>query len=261
MTEAEHSTRALSFGANAERYDRARPSYAPELIDELAAGQPGAVLDVGCGTGILSRQLRERGCTVLGVEPDPQMAAVARRHGLTVEDGRFEDWDPAGRQFDLVVSGQAWHWVDPEAGRRQAARVLVPGGLLALMWNQLAHTPEVRAVMQAAYRAHAPELLEHNMALGTAQLLPGHVAGADDPIVASLSGTAEFEPPDLREYPWERRYTPARWLDELPTHSNHALLPPPVLAAILADIGAGLAGMTEFTATYRTLAILARRAA
>ena len=107
----EDRERANSFGANAERYDRAPPTYPTALVDDLVASHPNRVLDVGCGTGIASRLLADRGCNLLGVEPDERMAAVARNNGTEVELGTFEDWGPSSRRFDLLVSGQAWHWV------------------------------------------------------------------------------------------------------------------------------------------------------
>ncbi|MBO0732462.1 MAG: class I SAM-dependent methyltransferase, partial [Acidimicrobiaceae bacterium] len=137
--------RACSFGADAERYDRFRPTYPPALIDHLVGSSPGRVLDVGCGTGIVARLLAHRGCRVLGVEPDERMAAVARRHGIEVEPGTFEAWDPQGRTFDLVTSGQAWHWVDPRLGASKASSVLNPGGRLAVFWNIGNMPPELRA--------------------------------------------------------------------------------------------------------------------
>lgn len=94
---------AESFGADAGRYDRARPSYPQALVEAIAAASAGGdVLDVGCGTGIAARQLASAGCQVLGVDPDPRVAEVARRHGLEVEVARFEDWQSAGRRFDAA---------------------------------------------------------------------------------------------------------------------------------------------------------------
>jgi hypothetical protein len=68
---------------------------------------------------------------VLGVDPDARMAEFARRCGIQVEVSTFETWDSAGREFDAVVAGTAWHWVDPVAGAAKAAQVLWHGGLLA----------------------------------------------------------------------------------------------------------------------------------
>src|SRR5664279_5429531 len=127
-----HRGVAESFGVDAARYDRTRPPYPDALVERILAASPGNdVLDVGAGTGIEARQFQAAGCTVLGVEPDERMAAFARGRGVEVEVATFEAWDPAGRDFDAVIAGTAWHWVDPVAGAVKAARVLRPGGRLA----------------------------------------------------------------------------------------------------------------------------------
>ncbi|MER6980061.1 class I SAM-dependent methyltransferase, partial [Streptomyces carpinensis] len=124
---------AESFGVDAQRYDQARPGYPDALVARIVAGSPGPdVLDVGCGTGIAARQFQAAGCAVFGVEPDARMADFARALGLRVEVATFEAWQPAGRTFDAVVAAQSWHWVDPVAGAVKAARVLRPGGRLAI---------------------------------------------------------------------------------------------------------------------------------
>src|SRR5690348_16068251 len=118
---------AESLGADAERYDKARPDYPAAMIRRIVEAAPGPrFLDVGIGTGIAARQLRAAGCEVLGVEVDDRMAAQARRSGLAVEVAKFEDWDPAGRRFDALVAAMTWHWIDPVAGARKAAEVLEP---------------------------------------------------------------------------------------------------------------------------------------
>jgi SAM-dependent methyltransferase len=248
--------RAESFGARAARYDRSRPSYPAALVDELMSSLPRAVLDVGCGTGIAGRLFLRRGCRVLGVEPDARMAALARSHGLTVEIARFEDWEPAGRTFDLLVSGQAWHWVDPASGVRQAGSALRAGGQLALFWNSLTHRPDVRAALEAAYLRHAPELISNNIALGT---IPTPDCAGPNHDRETIMASGLFADPAWRRYPWERTYTPEQWLDELPTHSNHNSLAPDRLAALLAASATGLARLGAFTVRYETRAIVARR--
>src|SRR4051794_2410725 len=148
-----HRGVAESFGVDAERFDRTRPSYPDALVARVVAAIPGAdVLDVGCGTGIEARQFRAAGCTVLGVEPDARMAEFARRSGVEVDVATFEAWDPAGRHFDAVVAGTAWHWVDPVAGAAKAARVLRPGGRLAPFHHVFESPPEVTEAFAEAYR-------------------------------------------------------------------------------------------------------------
>ncbi|HVS44442.1 MAG TPA: class I SAM-dependent methyltransferase, partial [Candidatus Dormibacteraeota bacterium] len=108
--------RARLFDREAERYDRARPAYPAALIDQVLGPSPRglSVLDVACGTGIASRQFAQRGARVLGIDLNPAMAEIARRHGIPTEVAEFEAWDPAGRTFDVVTCAQAWHWLDPE---------------------------------------------------------------------------------------------------------------------------------------------------
>ena len=127
---------AESFGSDPDRYDRARPRYPDVLIERIAAAAAGGlVLDVGVGTGIVARQFQAAGCQVLGVDPDARLAEFARHSGVEVDVSIFEAWEPAGREFDAVVCGESWHWVDPVAGAAKAAEVLRPGGRLAVFWN------------------------------------------------------------------------------------------------------------------------------
>lgn len=150
---------AESFGSDPERYDRARPRYPDAMIERIVAGSPGRdFLDVGCGTGIASRQFAAAGCRVLGVDVDARMADVARAAGLPVEVAAFEDWDPAGRAFDAVVSAQTWHWIDPVAGAAKSAQVLAPDGRLAAFWNVGRPSPEVAEAFGTVYRRVMPGL-------------------------------------------------------------------------------------------------------
>jgi SAM-dependent methyltransferase len=154
----ENRSRAESFGAVAELYDRARPSYPAALLDALLLDGARRVLDVGCGTGIASALLAARGCEVLGVEVDVRMAAVARRKDLEVEVAAFERWADRGRRFDLVASGQAWHWIDPLSGAVKAAAVLREGGRIGVFWNFGDPPPEVRERLAPIYARLEPEL-------------------------------------------------------------------------------------------------------
>src|ERR1700689_4416410 len=105
---------AQGFGAAAGPHDRTRPTSPADLVNRIIAASPGRdILDVGCGTGISARLFQAAGCRVLGVDPDPRMAEIAREHGTETEVAKFEDWAPAGRSGDAVIAAQAWHWIDP----------------------------------------------------------------------------------------------------------------------------------------------------
>ncbi|KWX23362.1 methyltransferase type 12 [Mycolicibacterium wolinskyi] len=143
--------RADSFGAAADDYDRYRPRYPRSLITSLVTGDRTSALDVGAGTGIASEQLRAAGAEVLAVEPDPRMAQVAVGKGVTVEQATFEDWDPRGRHFDLVVFASSFHWVEPRRALHKVATLLKPGGHLALMWNRVTPMTPSRSELDEVY--------------------------------------------------------------------------------------------------------------
>jgi SAM-dependent methyltransferase len=147
----------LPFGPVAEQYDRRRPAPPEGLIDDLER-LGGAVLDVGCGTGKAAVALAERGRTVLGLEPDERMAAIARSHGIAVEIGAFETWDAGDRQFDLLTFADSWHFIDPVVGVRRAAELLRPGGKVARFWNTYVLEPAAIDALDRVYRRLAPEV-------------------------------------------------------------------------------------------------------
>jgi SAM-dependent methyltransferase len=251
--------RAESFGDDAETYDSVRPSYPEQLVDDLMAEHPVDVLDVGCGTGIVSRLFVPRSCRVLGVEADPRMAEVARRRGLDVEVSRFEDWDPAGRAFDLLVSGQAWHWVDPVAGAGAAVRALRGGGRFAAFWNEHVHSPESLALMLPAYEAEAPELVEFSVVLGTIRdAIPQDPLR--DPVIVALMDAGEFGSPERRIYQWERAYHVDEWLRYVGTGSDHHRLEPGRLERLIGALKKALLVRGEvFTVGYETELLTAVR--
>jgi len=248
---------AESFGADAERYDRARAAYPAEMIARIVAAAPGRrFLDVGCGTGIEGRQLGKEGCDVLGVEPDERMAEVARR-SFPVEVSTFEAWEPAGRTFDAVVSGMAWHWIDPVAGAAQAAGVLEPGGRVTLFWHTFTLPPALTDALAAAYGRLVPDFPFVFTAgrQGPEAYQPILTRAAD-----GLRGTGAFGPVEQWRYDWERVYTRQAWAEHLPTTGGAARLPAGVLAEIVARTGAVVDAMGgSFTMGYATVAVTAAR--
>jgi len=300
---------AESFGADAQRYDRARPRYPVALLERVlrAASRPGVgevggragsgafvvgrdaevgelgegyvagtgvdvldgehvartgagidVLDVGCGTGIVARQLLAFGCRVLGVDVDARMVELARRSGVEAEVAAFEGWDAAGRMFDVVVSGQAWHWLDPYAAVARAADVLRPGGRLAVFWNVFQPAPDVAAAFDEVYHRVLPELTGFSWA-----------RSAIDGYAPILNKTSEavraddgFGEPEEWRFTWEHVYSRDAWLDQVPTFGNSNVMPPEKLAALVDGLGVVIDQLGgQFTMPYTTVAITAARAA
>ncbi|MFF0965995.1 class I SAM-dependent methyltransferase [Streptomyces sp. NPDC003703] len=259
--EQSHQARrtAESFGADASRYDRARPGYPADLVARIVTGSPGPdVLDVGCGTGIAARQFQAAGCAVLGVEPDARMAALAHSRGLPVEVAAFEDWEPAGRRFDAVTAAQSWHWVDPVAGAAKAARVLRPGGLLAVFGHVFEPPAEVAEPFAAALRRVAPDApFSAQPARRPLELYQEGYARTAEQIRA----TGRFGDPEQWRFDWERPYTRDQWLDLLPTTGGLTRLDPGRLAEILGAVGHAVDALGGgFTMRYTTLAATAVRA-
>ncbi|GGM08904.1 class I SAM-dependent methyltransferase [Promicromonospora citrea] len=295
-----HRGAAEGFGADAARYDRARPVTPQEVADAVlsyAAGgplaapaTPGAeggarpdgarpaptvcpdagpaarprVLDVGIGTGLSALPFRAAGADVLGVEVDPRMAEVARGRGLTVEVARFEEWSPAGRTFDAVVSGMTWHWIDPVAGAAQAARVLRDAGVLAVFWHAADLPPGLRSAFH--------DLYSHLLAgtPGAGMYAPG-TSAADgyeamlDRAAAGLAEAGGFAPPERLHHVWQRRYTAAEWLDQVPTSGGFGRLPGDVRRQVLDGVGAALERDEDvtregsFAVRHTTVLLAARR--
>jgi SAM-dependent methyltransferase len=250
---------AESFGEDAERYDRTRPRYPDAMVERIVAASSGRdVLDVGCGTGIAARAFQAAGCAVLGVEPDPRMADFARGKGLEVEVATIEDWDPAGRTFDAVIAGTTWHWVDPVAGAAKAARVLRPGGRLALFWN-VAQMPSVLADAAAeALRRVLPDLpvLGAGLKGGLDAYQPILTKAADG--IREVGGFSDLE---QWRFDWEQPYTRDEWLDVMPTQGFLTRLQPDQLAEVLAAAGAAIDAMGGgFTMPYGTGVVTAVRA-
>jgi trans-aconitate methyltransferase len=245
--------RAESFGGVADQYDRFRPSYPTALLDDLADLHPADVLDIGCGTGKAARLFAERGLQVLGIEVDPQMAAVARGHGLDVEVASFETWQPGDRHFDLITCAQAWHWIDPAVAIPKAATLLRPGGTLALFWNYDELDEPTQAAMDDVYRKYAPELLRSVVLGGNRQ--------TDRPHVDDLEASGLFASVHTNTYRWERTYSAAGWVGLVGTHSDHLRLDTARRTALLDALGATILALGgTVNSRYSTYSAFARLA-
>ena len=146
----------LVFDAVAESYDQVRPGYPAALIDAACSiprlGPGARILEVGSGTGKLTRDLVARDLSVDAVEPGAALVSIAQRHlagsPVRFHIGRFEDVELPEKSFDAVFSATAFHWIDPAVGWTKVARLLRPAGGLAL----LTHTVELEPGLLAAWR-------------------------------------------------------------------------------------------------------------
>ena len=158
------------FDEIAAEYDRHRPAYPDKLIDQACQvagiGSGDCVLEVGCGSGQLTRALLARGLRVTAIEPGQNLSALARRNldgagAVEFVNAQFEDAPLPREQFQAVFSASAFHWVDPAVSWQKAADVLVPGGTLALVQYfglEERRSEEDQEAVLAAMRKVAPDI-------------------------------------------------------------------------------------------------------
>lgn len=256
----------LVFGEEAELYDRARPGYAAKLVDGVLgfAGVEGGglrALEVGAGTGKATVAFASRDLRILALEPSPEMAEVARRNcagfpRVRIAQASFEEWPVEPTPFGLLFSAQAWHWVDPTVRHVKAARVLAPGGTLALIWHRIRWRGEpLRDELEELYRRRAPELYEQGPGF------PGLTRRREyGELLEDLRATGLFEPVHTRAYPWSQTFTADGFVERLATQSNHLMYD----AGRRSELFDALRGLVaahggEIAVPHDTMVVLTRR--
>lgn len=156
------------FNDVAAAYDRGRPGYPDALIGDLVRSSglspESRILEIGCGTGQLTRLLATTGARIDCVELGADLvrlaqANLARYPNVVVHHAAFESWETSTRAYDLIMSAQAFHWIPPEIGYRKCLQLMKPEGSLALVWNLYRPSQDpVHDELQQIYARLAPEL-------------------------------------------------------------------------------------------------------
>jgi SAM-dependent methyltransferase len=212
MTVDDHARRALSFGAIAEHYNRFRPGPPSQALDWILPPHCESAVDIGAGTGALTRLLVGAAGTVVAVEPDPRMAAVlAAGVPLTsVVAARAEALPLHSERFDAVVGSSMWHWVDAERASIEVARVLRPGGVFGLLWSGPDRSQPGLEEFLSGVRPTAPRSdgsqRRHGRAMG-------------------LAAGAPFSVPEPHLVRWTLTITPSDLVELACTYSRFLVLP------------------------------------
>jgi SAM-dependent methyltransferase len=242
---------ARSFDRVADAYRSARPSYPAAAVEWVLERAPGRrVVDLAAGTGKLTEVILATGADVTAVEPLPNMRAALAR---TLPDvravaGTAEAIPLADASADAVMVAQAFHWFDAEAALAEIARVLVPGGVLGLLWN--------------LRDEGVPWVAELTAALGGA----GDVLARSRRLVEEPLAHGAFAAVERREFANPEPFDRDRLLEWASSTSSVATLAPrqreQTLAAIakLADEHPDLRGRDRFTMPFATVVARATRA-
>jgi ubiquinone/menaquinone biosynthesis C-methylase UbiE len=212
----ERRGRASSFADVADAYERARPGYPEEAVCWLAGEEPCDVVDLAAGTGKLTRSLVAHGHRVTAVEPLPEMIAHlhAAAPGVPAVVGSAEAMPLADASADVVTVAQAFHWFDHAPALREIARVLRPGGVLAIVWNTRDESEPWVAQLS-------------EQALGTES-----VRNVRD-VVAPVGGSGLFGEIEHASFALVQRLDRARLLDLVLSRSYCAVMPPAERAPVL----------------------------
>lgn len=160
--DAEGRGPAESFAAVADVYERARPEYPDDAVTWLVSAEPVDVLDLGAGTGKLTRSLVRHGHRVTAVEPLPEMLAQLQAvvPGVVALEGSAEGIPLEDGTVDVITSAQAFHWFDAQPALVEMARVLRPGGRVGLVWNSRDDRVPWIAELSAAIGAESVDELD-----------------------------------------------------------------------------------------------------
>ncbi|HEV2372538.1 MAG TPA: class I SAM-dependent methyltransferase [Streptosporangiaceae bacterium] len=197
-----HRQRKL-FDSVAELYDSTRSGYPGEIVAAMVATSGvragSRVLEVGCGTGQLTRDLATYGFELTAIDLGAAMVGAARRHvpgqAVAFQVSSYEDFEAPDHTFDLVASATAFHWIDPEVAWAKAVRLLVPGGWLAVLSTGEHYDDPLGAALMDIWVRHGDD--------------GGAWTRAAPPTVAeSMSRTGLFGTPVVRLHT-ERRSIPA----------------------------------------------------
>jgi SAM-dependent methyltransferase len=265
----EKAKRSGSFGAVASLYERYRPGPPSQSVDWILPERVGSVVDLGAGTGALTRLLVDRADEVIAVEPDDRMRAVLTDEvpGIRAVQGRGESMPLPDAGVDAVLASSSWHWMDPVPTLHEVGRILKPGGILGAVWS--GPDPEGLFLTQARamLAAQSPGGGDGEKGgLGGSQFSQLIMADADRPTPKlEIPAGVPFDQPEHRSFTWDVALTADDLIGLLGTFSWIITMPEETRARVLAEARRllrellGVDGDVTVAVAYRAEAWRSRR--
>jgi SAM-dependent methyltransferase len=248
----------LSFGEEADLYDRVRLPYPATLASEVLdyCGTAGlSALEVGAGTGRATAAIASHQVPIVALEPDPAMASLIDLPGVKVLPLTFEDFRPSER-FGLLFSAEAWHWTAPATRWELARQALLPGGTIALFWNnEQIGSPSLRTAMVEVFATHAPTVVIRDSLTDSSAVWrqwPGD----------ELAATDGFGSLESRHYLSRTAMPREDYLGLTRTRSQFRMLPTPTQEKVMAGLTSVFESFgAEVPLLFETTLLLAKRLA
>ncbi|WP_152360252.1 class I SAM-dependent methyltransferase [Microlunatus speluncae] len=250
-----------AFDESAPVYQSARPAYPSELFDELITLTkitPAAeILEIGAGPGLATVDLARRGFKITALEPGERLAEQARHNlaahpAVSVITSGFEPWQsPAGATYDLVFAANAWQWVDRELRWAKAARLLTPGGHLAIFGAHHAFPDGFDPFFTEIHQVY----VELGEAVGDWPPPPPRLVNGD--LIDEGIASGHFRRVAQRMFVWPVRYTVDSYLALLDTFANHIVMEPAKRQQLYAEVRRLLAQRPDGQVTRHWISQLA----
>lgn len=256
--------RSRVFNQVASLYDQFRPGYPEELIlylfDKAYINPCDHVLEIGCGSGQLTFSLAERLNNIIAIDQGLELLKLAREKArnkdgnqseLCFEHSKFEDFK-SNHLFDVIISAQAFHWIEPESGLQKVHELLKPEGQLILIWNLDTRSEDTQfwQATEPLYEKYSPVDRSPNTRLGLK---------AED-YYQYLIQSPLFHQVTHQLFPWQITYSKSHYLNLIGTYSDHYTLPEPEKTQFFSEMAQVIDDFDgEVQRFYDTLLITAKK--
>jgi ubiquinone/menaquinone biosynthesis C-methylase UbiE len=243
-----------AFGNISNLYDTTRPSYPKQLVNDILnisrIPPKGKILEIGCGSGKATVLFAQKRYNITALDISGELVSIAKKNLSQLPNiqfiiSQFEDADLPSNYYDLVISAQSFHWIEPDIGFQKVYDVLKDAGYLALFWNLRRYeSSELLLKIKKLYEKHCPD----------------YSPGAANKVMRDLANCELFEQIQTKEYLMNIQYTREEYINLTKTYSWIASLNPETKEKFLSDLSDLLNIYPEpLSVPYKTDMIIAKK--